>query len=467
MNLFKIIFLEKNIQVFNNKLMHCIQLGLLSFILPINSISHAENYLSGLAIYQEQKNNYPDWSFLKVPYHLDLYENTSQSFTQFTTISYKLSENFDSKNPTVVYINGGPGGASLDLTFEKAFTNLNFIYFNQRGVAFSKPETEQEYLNADYYSSEQTAQDIKYIVQHLHLSKVTVYGHSYGTVPATIFASRYPELTRSVILEGVILNGSELLWSAPHRLKLINKYLKELKPDLAQLIRKFSDHPESPRYWFSLMAQQAMYQENFKNILNTMLENVLVKQETDSSDENYEKRVIGILQAWFPEKKSNEDYLQYSNKMFNMIACEELSGQSEKAHFKAFLNSAFQLELVTLKNENNCAFIPEQKTYDSQNYPIQAPVYYFQGTEDGATTADFAVRHFKQVPQNKAFLVLAKAQGHLPVLSQLKPYNEETTPLRKETLHLFEAAVKTLDLDLTKINELKNKKEHWVQTQRK
>lgn len=213
---------------------------------PFNDCFKADTYVSGEDCYLNfNKPEYliSGWQFLEVP--LD-YKDAAAGMTK---ISYRLSPEFSIDKKTVVYFNGGPGGTSYNTDFNM-LEDLNVIYFNQRGSAFSRPETKELFENQDYYSSENTARDALMIVKHIGLKQVTAYGMSYGTVPATIFGSLFPEFTRNIILEGVIFDGQSRLWYASHRIKMLQMYFEKLEPSLKASILKHSRHPEVFSGWF-------------------------------------------------------------------------------------------------------------------------------------------------------------------------------------------------------------------------
>jgi pimeloyl-ACP methyl ester carboxylesterase len=54
---------------------------------------------------------------------------------------------------------------------------------------------------SDLFSSAPAAEDMAAVIKALGLSKVDLYGDSYGSFFAQVFASRYPQLVRSVILD--------------------------------------------------------------------------------------------------------------------------------------------------------------------------------------------------------------------------------------------------------------------------
>jgi proline iminopeptidase len=149
-----------------------------------------------------------------------------------TDLYFSTSRKFDPTLPTMIFFSGGPGGAS-HYQGHKQWQELNslrvnIIQFDQRGIACSRPATEVVYMDSQFYSSENTARDADELRKLFNVDKVSVYGLSYGTVPATIYASLFESSTKSLILEGVVYSGMDYeergkpgsllegIWGRPH-----------------------------------------------------------------------------------------------------------------------------------------------------------------------------------------------------------------------------------------------------------
>lgn len=440
----------------------------------------SDTYVSGEECYKNHnKPEYhsSDWNFLEVPV------NYNSKDSGITKISYRLSPNFSLDKKTIIYFNGGPGGTSYQTNFN-LLDDVNVIYFNQRGAAFSRPESKDLFLNQDYYSSENTARDALEIVKHLGVDKVTAYGMSYGTVPATIFGSLFPQHTRNVILEGVLYDGQSRLWYANHRIKLVQKYFNSLDVDLKENVLKYSRHPEVFAGWFSALAQGLMYHSHFDTKMTSELRGIFYPNV--GTAEEKEKHIIESLLRYSKNGADDSaDLIYFSATMFNFIACKELSAQNELATFYAVFNE--QNKLVPYKKTSSDTNYCEKlnityvKTYSAANYPIEVPVIYIQGTTDGATTAEYAVWHYKNSAKGKAQLVLAKKEGHAVVVQLLQKQpelseeekknplivaaNEKKLEIQQEIVNVFKAAINNENLNLTKLNNLiGDKKSSWVKT---
>lgn len=450
---------------------------------PFEDCFKSDAYVSGKDCYK--LHNKPEfkisgWQFLEVPVDYSL------TVKGKTEISYRLSKNFFPGRKTVLYFNGGPGGSSVSTNF-LLLDDVNVIYFNQRGIAFSRPETQSLFIDQNYYSSENIARDALEIVKHLGVKKVTAYGMSYGTVPATIFGSLFPEYTENVILEGVIFDGHGV-WSPSHRTKIIQRFFDNLDERMRMNILKFSRLPEVFSGWFSVLVEGKMHGRNFEGKVTSILKWIF-EENLPSNMLEKEKQIISRLKlwGWADPKLLGRESLDFSPNMWNFITCKELDGQKDQVSAYHVFNVQGELELYSKEQstDNACKRLNVTKSefYSALNYPISVPVYYFQGTTDGATTANFAISHYDQVARGKAQLVLAKRFGHSVVNDQimeepLLANSVKDNPLRlaqfekwkeqqREVVKIFKDAVHSRRLDVSKLNLKINDSEfNWVTTKK-
>jgi pimeloyl-ACP methyl ester carboxylesterase len=166
-------------------------------------------------------------------------ETIRLAFAVFKSTSDAPSED------AVIYLDGGPGGHTLetvDLSFEHFFEDLLFdrdvVLFDQRGVGFSKPalhcpeiddafenslslELDEEESSAlfveaasacrdrlsgdgvdlDSYNSAESAHDVADLRRLLRYEQWNLYGISYGTKLGLTIARDHPEGIRSMVLD--------------------------------------------------------------------------------------------------------------------------------------------------------------------------------------------------------------------------------------------------------------------------
>ncbi len=113
---------------------------------------------------------------------------------QTTTSSLQVYTQGDEHEDTILLISGGPGVP--DYLNEVALLlqdHYRVIQFDQRGVANSV-------ANNDEYEIDQYCSDISAIMEHFDLQKIHIFGHSWGGLYAQIYASKYPDKTKSLFL---------------------------------------------------------------------------------------------------------------------------------------------------------------------------------------------------------------------------------------------------------------------------
>ncbi len=134
----------------------------------------------------------------------------------------------------LVVIQGGPGGSSVELyvSMADAFAGIlkarDILLVDQRGTGHSNPmrckvpeDEAQEFdpelsarfsreclaeLPGDprFYTTSVAVQDLETVRQALGYEALNIYGVSYGTRVALHYMRRYPDQTRSVIIDGVV-----------------------------------------------------------------------------------------------------------------------------------------------------------------------------------------------------------------------------------------------------------------------
>jgi len=377
--------------------------------------------------------------------------NKAHSFQYSTTEIYAYTlKPLNYNLPTLLFFMGGPGSSSRNIQFSLPHTNI--LYFEQRGVSCSRPLLEEDFYNPKFYSSEYTARDALEIVKFLHLPSVTIYGHSFGTIPATIFASLFPEYTRNLILESVVSTADELLIQS--RLKkyylqnLFNSFDVEKQNKIINIGKTFA-----PANWFSKAGTMMLYLNDGVLTYKRFLDNLLV-----TPDENIKSAI-----EYFYFTSAEEDLFYSSQVVLGMLSCQEtlvaknnlspdlvfddknnLQYDNEKSFFNLYCE---QLKIPSSPNH----------IYRSQKYPVKVPIYYFLGESDGATDLEQGLEHFNQVPQGERYLFVLKNGGHLPNLNFIKEYRScepsssgdhcQTQNLNQHQVSIFNSIVQFNKID--------------------
>jgi len=107
-------------------------------------------------------------------------------------------------NPTgkpVLFIHGGPGGGTSPIDcqyFDPAFYRI--ILVDQRGSGKSTPNAELEENN-----TWELIKDFEKIRAKLEIRKWLLFGGSWGSTLALLYAQKHPEIVVGLILRGIFL----------------------------------------------------------------------------------------------------------------------------------------------------------------------------------------------------------------------------------------------------------------------
>jgi proline iminopeptidase len=114
----------------------------------------------------------------------------------------------ESGNPDgmpVIFLHGGPGG-SCEPGHRRFFNpeDYRIILFDQRGCGRSKPHASLEDNTTD-----ELVADLEKIRQHLGVDSWVVFGGSWGSTLALVYAETHPQRVLGLILRGIFLSRDE------------------------------------------------------------------------------------------------------------------------------------------------------------------------------------------------------------------------------------------------------------------
>lgn len=338
-----------------------------------------------------------------------------------TEIYTYFEKTFDAQKPTLVFFSGGPGQPSHAGLFGDLLVSFNVLLMDPRGVGCSRPTDVNLYLSPSFYSSENSARDAEEVRKALHISSWTVYGISYGTVPANIYASLFPAVTRSLILEGVVVSGEQSLWEAPHRRALVQKMLATLPADILSIVNGFAVAQNLPDTWLMDTARVFMGYNNGLSSLKAQLLSLTDPISLQNFVEQVKDRTsagVGVV--------TKQDPLYVMNEIpYYMIACQELGLANPLLDAIDSLQKGVLVPVTDPGLAQNCAALGAAAgvTYEATRYPVKVPVTYFEGGNDGETAAPQAIQHYKTVPQGSKQLLILVDGGHNPNLQLLTDGN--------------------------------------------
>ena len=109
----------------------------------------------------------------------------------------------------VFFVHGGPGGhcrSEHHSLFNPEF--FKSVIFDQRGCGRSKP-----YASVENNTTWHLVSDMEAIRKKLSISKLVLFGGSWGAALSLIYAQTYPKMVSKIILRGVFtMTESELDW---------------------------------------------------------------------------------------------------------------------------------------------------------------------------------------------------------------------------------------------------------------
>jgi len=399
--------------------------ALISALLPTDAfaIHVPEAYRSGKDICTQAKPAKELGRWIAVPI------DYSNSESGLTDLYFWTTKPYDTTKKTLVFVSGGPGDTAhrshLDLP------NWNVVFFDQRGNSCSRPASKSIYLDQRFYSSENTARDINEIRKALAAERLSVYGVSYGTVPAHLYGHFFPENTRAVVLEGVVFQGGHNFMSPLRRLKLLQKFFDKLPRNMQDQVLQLSANSKMPSNWFSNIGMKMLYLDNSFTAFRSFLDNIVWNEDV----------LATLANSWNDQRPTDVDF-GYGHVLMGMLGCRELGmNLSTASLYAVFENRTLVYDLDNALQKHYCEPLGFPKDsvhglYKADSYPSAAPITYFQGTFDGATVATEAIQHYRTAARGFAQLILVGKGGHLPIIGTLSSGYEsgEVAELRQEAL---------------------------------
>jgi proline iminopeptidase len=260
----------------------------------------------------------------------------------------------------IIYMHGGPG-AGLGKNYQWPFNPLKYrvIGVDQRGCGRSTP-----FGDTHNNSTDLLIQDFEYIRNHLNVDKWIVFGGSWGSTLALLYAINCPNVVISMVLRGVFLARKEDFdWF--------------LTPSgcAAQI------YPEA-------------YEEYTSHITDTSSSNVVCKQFIRLFEDPDPSISFPALKAWF-------DWEGYISRLIapNVM----MSDLSTDKHIKS-------LALLECHYLLNRCFIPENYILDNISVLYDIPCHIVHGRYDMVCKLEGAYAIKKMLPH--ATLKIVNNAGH-------------------------------------------------------
>lgn len=238
------------------------------------------------------------------------------------------------KGIPVLFLHGGPGAGFSDK--DKQFFDkrrYNVIFFDQRGSSRSKP-----FGSIKNNTTQDLVEDIDRVLNYLNFKNVYIFGGSWGSTLALVYAIYNPKRVKGLILRGIFLANK---YSLNH---YINGGIKEFFPDVWNRFVSLVKKGEKPANYY--------------------LKRILSKNKKISEKFAYEWAYYE-MSFYTINKVSNPDKILQTFSYRSLAILE--------AHY--IINNCFLSEDYIIKNINKIKHIKTsivQGRYDFICPPIQA-----------------------------------------------------------------------------------------------
>jgi pimeloyl-ACP methyl ester carboxylesterase len=360
-----------------------------------DDVFHSNDYCNGLDIIKIQRPIYPD-------------KPTGGSF------SYSFRQLREAKNggPTVIFLPGGPGDDSMlgknphhNNNLDLLPDDFGLILTDPRGVGCNK--TPSPLPNAAI-STEILASDILAIIVNRKLERYYVHGLSYGTQLAIVVAAlaertsiKKPE---AVILEGVLARAFRPLEMFQGFMNRWDAILANLDGDTRKMLR--SREPLGIEEQ-TLGAALTGLLVNDQDDQGPGMSLRLIKKLSNSPKEEHDKLVKDLTEA---ANSINDPIPPEVALQYREIGCHEIA--SEPYNFNSDALLTFKNGRLTPVIGHACDGIKLDRPFDTANYKITSPIYYFQGVKDPTTLMSHARYSFSVETLAPRTLVSIEDGGH-------------------------------------------------------
>lgn len=109
------------------------------------------------------------------------------------------------KGETCLFLHGGPGSGFTEHHKDVfKMSSQRVIFFDQRGSSRSKP-----FASLKNNTAFKSCEDINKLLDFLEVEDVVIYGGSWGTTLGLVYAIRFPNRVRGLVLRGVFLSRKQ------------------------------------------------------------------------------------------------------------------------------------------------------------------------------------------------------------------------------------------------------------------
>lgn len=211
----------------------------------------------------------------------------------------------DVEHPVLLYLHGGPGSSTSDIDY--AFTRkwadvYTVVTWDQRNCGKSYDKEQKDIVLTRELFMTDGKEVTEFILDYLSKEKLTILGHSWGSIFGANLVLEYPEYYECFIGAGQLVDYIEneeefrqqaLLWAEGDEETL--KLIDQLSPDHAAMEHFAAKNEIMKKYGYDMMANGSDY-----NLVSTIIFNPNYSL-TDWLD--YFKRDMGVYLDFFASKE--------------------------------------------------------------------------------------------------------------------------------------------------------------------
>lgn len=321
--------------------------------------------------------------------------------------------------PTVIFLQGGPGGPGI--VMQGVWKDRNYLHIDSRGI-WCNFSTE-DVLDYDAMTTWQTVRDIGLVIQELNLKDVIIYGHSFGTMTATVLAHHLEHdlgiIPHTVLLMGVTGHATPSFdsWSVDHFDQWHRLMAEYPKAGLLFANGRLPDVGGTREQWGQYLFDTGNNYRSYGRKLSELFDELEFRRQSGQS---------GKQIKWFEDFFKQEPRDPYFWREINYFAstrlgCQEL--HQSQIYSGQRINKQGRMEFVRWPDERDeCKDIPLVRPFDAADYQISAPIIYIQGETDPQTPLTHAYYHYyKQESSVRKEFILIERGSHIPLYRELGP----------------------------------------------
>jgi len=323
-----------------------------------------------------------------------------------TLIEYKVEYHHarSPELPTIVFLPGGPGAVSIGKKHPDLPADYGYINTDPRSVGCN--ELSSKSFPDKSISSEMLANDVATVVASLGLKSYILYGQSYGTLLATVTAKRIEDLKmqppQAVVLEGTLGKAFESLE------EMNSEFVSQWNLVKHQMPNSVLEDLEHNRLPFGLSADE-MGRSVQKLLMIGSQQGVYLPDRLFAMIGSGDAGQLSTAKTIFSSFKNPSLKDAAAERLYRLIACQEISPGNND-----------DLKLIDGKLEaakpDLCGDLHFGKDkYDSKNFQIQEPIFYFNGERDPATPITQMQYHYESQHLGRKTKVIIPNAGHAPI----------------------------------------------------